>query len=150
MEQTTQITTLAELELFAEQFLHALEGRASSTATVVALSGDLGAGKTTFVQLLAKKLGVTDVVTSPTFTIMKGYEIVNDSFGRLVHMDAYRIETIDEVRPLRLEEIFTAPKTLFCIEWAEKISVVLPKDAIFIDIKTVKEVREISVKGLTF
>src|SRR3989338_5395392 len=74
IEKTHTINTLEELALFAEQFLAEISKSEVSGAVVVGISGDLGAGKTTFVQILAKLLGVTDVVTRPTFTIMKGYE----------------------------------------------------------------------------
>jgi tRNA threonylcarbamoyladenosine biosynthesis protein TsaE len=119
----------------------------SDGATVVALSGDLGAGKTTLVQYLAIALGVTEVVTSPTFTIMKGYELpTGHSFERLIHMDAYRIDDLAELSPLRFNEILTTPKTLFCIEWAEKISAALPEAVIKIQINHTKgEEREVVV-----
>lgn len=150
MPQVTTITSLEELSVFAGAFLARL-AKASVTkdqAVVVALSGDLGAGKTTLVQLLARGLGIGEVVTSPTFTIMKGYEASGETFDRLVHMDAYRIESLDELKPLRLSEILQAPRTLFCIEWAEKIAEVLPAETIFIDIKTKGEERQITVTGL--
>ena len=69
-------------------------------ATVLALHGELGAGKTTFTQTLARTLGVTDAVTSPTFVIMKLYELQHQSFETLIHIDAYRIEHSDEMRVL--------------------------------------------------
>jgi tRNA threonylcarbamoyladenosine biosynthesis protein TsaE len=116
---------LAELEAFAREFLHTLPSH--DTATVVALSGDLGAGKTTFVKAIAKVLGVTEQVTSPTFTIMRGYETSDTRFKALVHMDAYRIENKRELGPLRFDELLTQPSTLFCIEWAEKIAPALPE-----------------------
>lgn len=150
MKQVTIIKNLPDLEHFAGDFLSTLTKQETNKAVVVALLGDLGAGKTTLVQLLAQKLGITEVVTSPTFTIMKGYEASSAHFTHLVHMDAYRIEDLSEVRPLRLEELFAQPKTLFCIEWAEKISAVLPAGTITIDIKTAQEVRTIEVKGLRF
>lgn len=150
MKEITTITNLDELDVFAKELVEALclKEEGSSCAVVVALSGDLGAGKTTLVQLLARGLGIGEVVTSPTFTIMKGYEASDKVFDRLVHMDAYRIESLDELKPLRLSEIFEAPGTLFCIEWAEKIAKVLPPETIFIDIKTKGEERQITVTGL--
>lgn len=150
MNQITTINTLAELAAFAEVLTVTLRQRVENNdgAVVVALSGDLGAGKTTLVQLLAGGLGIGEVVTSPTFTIMKGYEASDKVFDRLVHMDAYRIESLDELKPLRPSEIFEAPRTLFCIEWAEKIAKVLPPETIFIDIKTKGEERQITVSGL--
>jgi tRNA threonylcarbamoyladenosine biosynthesis protein TsaE len=100
----------------------------SNKATVVALLGDLGVGKTTFVQSIAKELGVTELLTSPTFTILKRYETNNHKFKHLIHMDAYRIESKDELGPLRFEIMLQKPETLICIEWADKIESALPSD----------------------
>ncbi len=108
-------------------------------ATVVALHGDLGAGKTTFVQVLGKMLGVSEQITSPTFTIMKGYETTDETFTRLIHMDAYRIDDISELGPLRFSDILASPNTLFCIEWAEKIKDALPEEAIQLTLEVVDE-----------
>ena len=99
-------------------------------ATVIALSGDLGVGKTTFVQHLAQALGITEPVTSPTFTIMKQYDTDDQSFTSLIHMDAYRLESVAELAALRFDELVAREKTLFCIEWAEKITPALPTDTV--------------------
>ncbi|MCA9361660.1 tRNA (adenosine(37)-N6)-threonylcarbamoyltransferase complex ATPase subunit type 1 TsaE, partial [Candidatus Kaiserbacteria bacterium] len=96
---------------------------------VLALHGDLGAGKTTFMQYLAKALGIKEVVISPTFVVMKHYEITDSKAGSwqdLYHLDAYRIEEIDEMRPLGFADLLTKPNTLVAIEWAEKIEELLP------------------------
>ena len=98
-------------------------------AQVLALHGDLGAGKTTFVQEIALQMGITETVTSPTFVVMKQYSAGEDNttvFETLIHIDAYRIEDIDEMRPLRLEEMLQQQNTLVCIEWAERIASLLP------------------------
>ena len=108
------------------------------TATVLGLSGDLGAGKTTFVQALAAKLGVREVVQSPTFTILKLYQTNHPEFKQLIHMDAYRIESLDELGPLRLGELLNTPETLFAIEWPEKIMEALPGH-ILLKFKTISE-----------
>ncbi len=97
-----------------------------NSATVLALIGDLGAGKTTLVQALARELGITDVVTSPTFVVMKSYETTNTVFTTLVHIDAYRIDDVDEMRPLGFLSLLTQPNTLLCIEWPERIASLLP------------------------
>ncbi len=150
MNQITTIHSLSELATFADVFITALQAKSASRnkAVVVALSGDLGAGKTTLVQLLAKRLGISEVVTSPTFTIMKTYGAKDDTFNQLVHMDAYRIESLDELRPLHITDIFLAEKTLFCIEWAEKIAEALPANIVSLDIQTTGKVRQITVTGL--
>jgi tRNA threonylcarbamoyladenosine biosynthesis protein TsaE len=123
----------------AEMILNTLPAF-NTTASVVALSGDLGAGKTTFVQFLARALGVTETVTSPTFTIMKGYEVAGDKkFKHLIHMDAYRIEAEEELKPLRFAELVATPHSLFCIEWAERIATALPANLVQIQITHTKE-----------
>lgn len=128
-----------DLEAFAEEVLGLCRGEAKERATVIALHGDLGAGKTTFVQALGKALGVTEQITSPTFTIMKGYETTDADFAHLIHMDAYRIEALDELGPLRFEDILNTPGTLFCIEWAEKIATALPTSVLNISLAVASE-----------
>ncbi len=103
---------------------------AGEPAAVVALHGDLGAGKTTFTQVLARRLGVTESVTSPTFVIMKGYELTDQPFDQLIHIDAYRVEQSDELRVLGFAELLQQPRTLIVIEWAEKVSDLLPGNTI--------------------
>jgi tRNA threonylcarbamoyladenosine biosynthesis protein TsaE len=99
-------------------------------ALVIALHGDLGAGKTTFVQTVAAQLGITETVTSPTFVIMKSYETEGEVFTTLTHIDAYRIESIAEMAPLSFAQVLSTPHTLVCIEWAERIAPLLPDTTI--------------------
>lgn len=114
---------------------------------IMALSGELGAGKTTFTQELGKMLGVAEYITSPTFTIMKQYDIEHRQFDQLVHIDAYRIEDESEVGPLKLAEIFTSPRTIICIEWPEQIPTVLPKERIEIKIEIIEgDKRKVVIK----
>lgn len=110
------------------------------TASVIALNGELGAGKTTFVQALAGELGIGEYVTSPTFIIMKSYvlpeQVQQDvQFKRLVHIDAYRIEDMHELDILRLDELYADPYTLICIEWAGRIEERMPSDRLEVDIE---------------
>jgi tRNA threonylcarbamoyladenosine biosynthesis protein TsaE len=118
------------LDVFAGEVLAMVKEVTSTRAQVIALSGDLGAGKTTFTQALGRQLGIIDDITSPTFTIMKGYETTDEVFTHLIHMDAYRIENEDELRPLRFEEILATPNTLLVVEWAELIKAALPAAAL--------------------
>lgn len=97
-------------------------------AQVIALRGDLGAGKTTLVKALGAALGVSEHITSPTFTILKQYDTTNSDWEQLIHMDAYRIEDLNELGPLGFSELLKIPRTLFCIEWAEKIAEALPEN----------------------
>lgn len=143
MTETTQPIKLTELTVLAEAVLEQVQDCANpETAAVLALRGDLGAGKTTFVQALAQVLRIPDIVTSPTFTIMKQYIVPQqNAYGieRLVHIDAYRLESSSEVGPLRLAEFFATPHTLVCIEWPEKIADNLPQSTIRLDFKSVSE-----------
>ncbi|MFH1498597.1 MAG: tRNA (adenosine(37)-N6)-threonylcarbamoyltransferase complex ATPase subunit type 1 TsaE [Verrucomicrobiota bacterium] len=92
--------------------------------TVLALHGDLGVGKTTFVQGLAEGLGVTGHVTSPTFNIFTLYR----GARTLVHLDAYRLEHPRQIEELMLEDFLTSPWCL-AVEWPSKIDAWIPADA---------------------
>ena len=144
MPPKTVIKGLDEVKLFAQKLLRYLSENGKNIQ-VISLSGNLGAGKTTLVQQLALELGVQETVTSPTFTIMKSYPVPDsDQFQNLVHMDAYRIEALDELRPLGLEHLLMTPGNLVCIEWAERIAPVLPKDTIYLTLQTIdEETREV-------
>jgi tRNA threonylcarbamoyladenosine biosynthesis protein TsaE len=74
-------------------------------ALIVGLYGNLGAGKTSFTQAVARALGVTDIVNSPTFVIEKIYDTKHTHFIRLVHIDAYRLEDAKELQNLNFEEL---------------------------------------------
>ncbi len=95
--------------------------------SVIALYGDLGAGKTLFTQALARALGVTDPVTSPTFTLINEYELPGGS--RLFHVDVYRLhDAVPEAIALGLEDLFD--EGIVVIEWADRIQPILPEDRI--------------------
>ena len=139
-----EIHNEAELSTITPTVLQSIiDKKPENCAAVLALHGDLGAGKTSFVKSLARELGVEDVVTSPTFVIMKLYDTQAEAFQTLVHIDAYRIEDIDEMRVLRFEEVLSQKDTIICIEWAEKIKELLPSHTVHMDI-------EIKGEGRTF
>lgn len=127
--QAYDITTMEGLQGAAREILGSLPERTIGAA-VLALSGDLGAGKTTFVQTLGALLRVADVVTSPTFTIMKRYATGHPVWHTLVHIDAYRIESIDEIEVLGFEGLLRENGTIICIEWPERIAERIPQDAV--------------------
>lgn len=117
-------------------------------ATVVALHGELGAGKTTFSQEVGKLLGVAENMHSPTFVIMKVYEIDFHGFKKLIHIDAYRLEKESELLHLGWEEIIKEPENLVLIEWPEKVAGLIPRDAKRISFKHVNEsTREINYEN---
>ncbi len=97
-------------------------------ALVFGFVGNLGAGKTTYIQSFTKGLGIRGRLTSPTFVLMKKY-------GNLYHLDCYRIKDHKDVLALDFAEIINEPKNIIAIEWAEKIKKVLPKDTIWIKFK---------------
>ncbi len=99
-------------------------------ATLVTLSGDLGAGKTTFVQGIAAVLGITETVTSPTFVIENVYALTDQKWKRLIHIDAYRLEKGSELEHLGWNEIVADPENLILLEWPEKVAEIIPEDAI--------------------
>lgn len=138
---------VATPEDFGEVVECVLGSASSSNAVVVTLTGDLGAGKTTFTQQIARHLGITEHVTSPTFGIMKSYEISSHPhYDHLVHIDAYRIEDIAEAGPLRLQEVFATPRTLVCLEWPEHVAEILPEGRVEVVIEIGEgEERHVSV-----
>lgn len=137
------VNNVNELDAFAVSFLSDLIATNITGSKVLGLSGDLGAGKTTFSKAVAKELGIQEVVTSPTFGIQKQYKVLNpkysEIFSEFVHIDAYRIEDIKETEPLRFVELFQKPNTLIFIEWPEKIAEILPKDTIMLSFESIDE-----------
>lgn len=100
-------------------------------ATVFALSGELGAGKTALVKALARELGINEHITSPTFVLMKKYAIEGHPRWRtLVHIDAYRIEDISEMNVIPLGELAAEKTNLICIEWPERVGEFLPEQSL--------------------
>jgi len=104
-------------------------------AVVIGLEGELGSGKTRFVQGFAKGLGIRQRLTSPTFVLMKKYKI--PSYGLritsyLFHIDCYRLNNPKELLDLDFKEIISDPKNIVLIEWAEKIKSILPRSTIWI------------------
>jgi tRNA threonylcarbamoyladenosine biosynthesis protein TsaE len=98
-------------------------------ALVIVLSGDLGVGKTAFVQAVAKFLSVKNKVKSPTFVIMKKYPLKNTKYKFLFHLDAYRLKNEKELLHLGWEEIIGNREHLVFIEWPENVSKVIPAKA---------------------
>lgn len=111
----------------------AARGSKGAHATVVALVGDLGSGKTTFIKGFARGLGIKDVITSPTFVIFRNYPVAHhasgtNGYGFFCHMDAYRIRKIKELASVGMEKIMKDPKYIMLIEWADKIRKTLPRN----------------------
>jgi tRNA threonylcarbamoyladenosine biosynthesis protein TsaE len=115
-----ETASAAETQKLAAEFATAL-----GPDITLALHGDLGVGKTTFVQGLARGFGIDAAVTSPTFTLFTLYRGVRT----LVHLDAYRLERDAQIESLMLEDFLTSPYCL-AIEWPEKIAGWLPLNSL--------------------
>ena len=117
-------------------------------ALVVALEGELGAGKTTLVQGLAKILGIKAKIKSPTFTLMKKYKIPglkNSKF--MYHLDCYRLQNHKDLLSLGIEDVLKDKENILLIEWPERIKKILSKKLIDIKIDHIdKNTRKITIK----
>jgi len=118
-------------------------------AIVIGLSGNLGGGKTTFLQGFAKGLGIKEKVLSPTFLILKKFEIRNSKseFTNFYHIDCYRLKNEKDILELGWKEIISDPKNIVAVEWPEIIKKALPKNIIEINFNFAAEnTREINFK----
>ncbi len=132
LEETADIAHRWLAEYTRVESVRRQEGTTKNhSASIVGLRGDLGTGKTAFTKAVARELGVEEVVTSPTFVIMKIYPVVAKEasprfpWKNLVHIDAYRLESSDELRAIKFVEIAADPDSLILIEWPEHVRDVL-------------------------
>lgn len=98
-----------------------IKNKLSKKATILLLKGNLGSGKTTFLQGFAKGLGVKEKILSPTFVIMKKFKITKKEFNCFYHFDCYRLDNPKEIFDLGFKEIINNSKNIIAIEWPEKI-----------------------------
>lgn len=126
----------AETQSFAKTILEKFSKK-GPRPLVLALSGDLGSGKTTFVQGLAKALGVKEKVRSPTFVLVKWHKLRRKNLAsrRFVHVDAYRLQKSSEAKRLGLEKVFKDRDAVVAIEWAERIRKLIPKHTTWIQFR---------------
>ena len=127
---TINCKTITDLSAIAHTLLETHKNK-----RIFALRGQMGAGKTTFMQAIAKELNSTDIVTSPTFSIVNEYHTKNDE--RIYHFDFYRIKNLREAINIGLDEYLYSGSYCF-IEWAENIEELLPQETVNIYI-TVNE-----------
>jgi tRNA threonylcarbamoyladenosine biosynthesis protein TsaE len=121
------ISTLDELQTEAEALVARLTSKPEG-ATLITLSGELGAGKTAFTKAIAKALGIEDHITSPTFVLEKIYLLLEKSpFKRLAHIDAYRLKNGEDLAALGFDELMSDAGTLVMLEWPEQVQDALPK-----------------------
>ncbi len=126
---TIHVDSIAQLPEAAEKFVAVMDDR-----TVYAFYGQMGAGKTTFINALCRRLGVEDDVTnSPSFAIINEYR--SDTTAELIyHFDLYRLEDIDEALEIGVEDYFDSGALCF-LEWPERIEDILPDDTVRVDIR---------------
>jgi tRNA threonylcarbamoyladenosine biosynthesis protein TsaE len=122
-----KINDLEHIREAARQFIDAM-----GTEHVFAFYGSMGAGKTTFIKAICEELGVSDVVTSPTFAIVNEY--VTSTGGTIYHFDFYRIKKLEEVYDMGYEDYFYSDALCF-IEWPEMMEELLPDNAVRVNIK---------------
>ena len=119
-----RISSLQELDRAAERFLELAGGH-----TILAFSGELGAGKTTFIQAICRKLGIEVDVNSPSFSLVNEY--FSPEGNSVFHFDLYRIDSPDELFDLGYEEYFYSG-SMCLIEWPEKARELIPEDALWV------------------
>jgi len=116
-----------------------LKKKLKETAFVIGLEGELGGGKTTFLQGFAKGLGIKERILSPTFVILKRFKIKDLRFKNLYHIDCYRIEKPKELLNLGFKKIISNPENIVVVEWANRIKKIMPEDSAWIKFDFVDE-----------
>lgn len=144
MSEKIHIASEEEMKNFASDLAKSFE-----SGKTVLLSGDLGTGKTTFSQYFLKALGVQRV-TSPTFAIFNEYGVERREIDRVFHFDLYRLGSTEELEELGFYEIVDDKLSHVLVEWPEKAEVIMPEDAIRIEIEHGKddESRTLLVSGI--
>lgn len=146
-----------DLEKVVEKVFQIIEKKINKKkkATIIALYGDLGSGKTTFTKYLAKFLGIKDLITSPTFVIQKNFNILEEFeikkriFKKLIHIDAYRINSAEELIKLGWLENILQTENLIVVEWPEKILEILPEEIIKLHFNFINETtREVLIEEI--
>jgi tRNA threonylcarbamoyladenosine biosynthesis protein TsaE len=136
--------SLEETDKISQIFWQKIQSIKKDYALVVALYGDLGSGKTTFTQALARNIGISETITSPTFVIEKRYDIPqtknqNVVYKKLIHIDAYRLDSGEELLALNLREDIADPHNLILLEWPERVMEALPKEIVKINFTFINE-----------
>ncbi len=116
-----------------------------NVCNVVSLEGDLGAGKTTFMQGFARGFGVKQQITSPTFIIFRVFDLRRNPFKRLYHFDLYRLKSYEDLEILGFKEIISDPRNMVVIEWGDMIREHLPKHVQITFRGLLQNVREIKI-----
>lgn len=133
--------TEADTQQIAVDFAQRLKG-----GEVIALSGNLGAGKTVFVKALAQQLGVVETVTSPTFVLMKVYNVKYKNIEKFVHVDCYRLQGQEDLSEIGLADYLGQTNMILAVEWADRV-IGLPTQTIKIHFEILaNEQRKITIQ----
>lgn len=149
--------SLKDTKEFAREILSEIQ-KDESKALVFCLSGNLGSGKTAFVKTVGELLGIKEMITSPTFVLMKRYSLlkdanteikeINNNFSNIIHIDAYRLKDESDFTALNWNEIIGNRENIVFIEWPEIVKGILPDNAVLIEFEFVnEETRRIKYKG---
>ncbi|QQG44897.1 MAG: tRNA (adenosine(37)-N6)-threonylcarbamoyltransferase complex ATPase subunit type 1 TsaE [Candidatus Sungiibacteriota bacterium] len=113
---------------------------------VMALEGNLGSGKTTFVQGLSSTLGIKERILSPTFVLIKIYQTAHRRFKHLIHIDCYRLRSSKDLLHLGFKDLLCDQDAIIVIEWADRIKKLIPHGALWIKFKHGKNPAERIIK----
>lgn len=129
MQHTIRIASADDLNRAADEFVRLMD-----SSTVYAFNGEMGAGKTTFIMALLRRLGVgDDLAGSPSFAIINEYR--SDTTAELIyHFDLYRLESLEEALDIGIEDYFDSG-ALCLLEWPERVADILPDDTVSVDIR---------------
>lgn len=137
--QVVSKSPLETKKIAAKLAADVLKRRPGAQAFIIALKGELGAGKTTFVQGFVGSLGVREKIKSPTFLLVKNYKLTNSRFTDIYHVDCYRVENWKDLEPLEIKHILHDPNAIILIEWPERVSQILPRVQVKVSLEHVSK-----------
>lgn len=137
-------TSSRETGLIARDLAKELSKRKSSkNSLVIGLSGELGAGKTTFIKSFIRALGVKKRVTSPTFLILRRFRLPKGgAYKNVFHIDVYRVKEGKELKEIGIEDIISNPTNIVLVEWADRVRGILPKEMIWLKLEHTEQENE--------
>ncbi|MEK7120203.1 MAG: tRNA (adenosine(37)-N6)-threonylcarbamoyltransferase complex ATPase subunit type 1 TsaE [Patescibacteria group bacterium] len=141
MEKIFHTKNLKETQNLSEKAIEIAKKQSRKNAAVLGLVGDLGGGKTSFTQGLAKNLGIKKEILSPTFILMQSYPLSGKKFPwkDFYHLDAYRVKSSKEILRLGFEEIIKDSQNIVVVEWADIIKDIMPKNTLWIEFEWLDE-----------
>ena len=138
--------SLKETRKIAEEIIKKIISKPRKRAAVLALSGNLGSGKTVFVKAAIRKLGYAKKVISPTFIIMKRYRSAGGRFNNIFHIDGYRLTAGRDLKSLGFSDLLKNSNSIIFIEWAGQVKDILPRRATWIIFQHGKKPNERIIK----